>query len=93
MPRIGRGDCPARPACRTRRQDSTGVFSLAGPKNTVAICAEAPLATEPYRRDRSAAPLNFPSGFRAPAHRDSRRYRLGASYLSAYGHSAMGHYV
>jgi hypothetical protein len=85
MPGIARGDCPAKPTCGTEAEDSTGAFYLAGPKNAVAIYAEAPLATELYRRDRPVAPLNFRSGFRALACRDSRRYRSGASYLSAYG--------
>jgi hypothetical protein len=83
MPGIGRGDCPAKPTCGTEPDDSTGAFCLAGPKNAVAIYAEAPLATELYRQDRPVAPLNFRSGFRALACRDSRR--SGASYLSAYG--------
>jgi hypothetical protein len=72
-PWIGRGDCPARPRCGVEPEDTTGTTCLAGPKNAVAIYAEAPLATEIRRRVRPVAPLNFRSGFRALACRDSRR--------------------
>src|ERR1700740_3102872 len=65
VPRTRWGDCPARPTCVTSPKDSTGASSLARPKNAVAIWAEAPLATELYRRDRPVAPLNFRNGLSA----------------------------
>jgi hypothetical protein len=64
-PWIGRGDCPARPGCGVEPEDTTGTTCLAGSKNAVAICAEAPLVTQIRRRVRPVAPLNFRSGFRA----------------------------
>ena len=84
-PRIGSGDCPARATCGTDPEDSTGALRVAGQKIAVAIYAEAALATELYRRAGPVTPLNFRGGFRALAHRDSRRYRSGTSYLNAYG--------
>jgi hypothetical protein len=62
-PWIGRGDCPDRLRCAVEPEDTTGATCLARPKNAVAIYAEAPLATEPYRRVRPVAPLNIRSGF------------------------------
>ena len=66
-PWIARGDCVARPRCGVEPEDTTGATCLAGPKNAVTICAEAPLVTEIRRRVRPVAPLNFRSGFRALA--------------------------